>query len=117
MLYEKALTHLNTVRSGSLSQEESEEPLEKVRAIIEHLDETLDEDLGEEIAAELGDLYEFMLSRLDDDSASARDIATEVGVPLNEVYLGYLELEVRSDAESYFEQHDRDAATALDTAV
>ncbi|MCB0319450.1 MAG: flagellar protein FliS [Bdellovibrionales bacterium] len=123
MLYERALHYCDVMRrpefysgleaakSSEVDQSEDspDEELdlavnaqEKLRAIVQHLDETIDNDVSGAIGVELHRLYDFMLSRLDDTDSLISERATEVSLTLREIYLGYLELEIRADAEDYF---------------
>lgn len=64
-VYDAALKSLQELGSGDLSSELAEHHLVQVRKLVTHLYTTLDFTQGGELAAQLGQLYTFVLGQLD----------------------------------------------------
>lgn len=106
MLYEKALEHLQHLEQAALEETldcDDSERLAKTRAIIAYLHNTLDSQSAPKIAANLSELYEFMLDQLDLPSKGQDFVPSTVLAPLREIYEAYLEIEIRSDSIQFFQ--------------
>ena len=81
---------------------------ERAEKIIRHLAVTVDLDEGSAVGRELIRLYDFAIHHLEEatkehDSAKVRQTKSII----EQIYLGYLEIEIRQDAEDYFERTRR----------